>query len=349
MKDIGITIAIVASCTGVAFLLFGWSPDNGTGNIALVYTVGLIYTTMHTTGYRYGIVVAFCSVICINYFFSVPYFEPNFTMSGYPVTFLVMLMIFTITSTITTRLKAQTQLLVEWEKQLMDAEKEKMRANLLRAISHDLRTPLTGIIGASTSYLENEANLSVEERRVLVMHMREDSDWLLHMVENLLSVTRINEQTASVVKCLESVEEVVSEAGIKIKKRLPEADIKINVPEEPLMVMMDAILIEQVLINLLENAVVHAQSRKPIELMVKVQENQVVFHVIDYGTGIEPEKIPAIFDGNSYSLPGGGDCNKGMGIGLSICKTIVLAHGGLINVCNQEEGADFFFSLPLED
>lgn len=346
--SLGFTIFILGICTGLAFLMFSNAGD-GTANIALIYALGLIFTTLNTSGYSFGLLFAVFSVICINFFFSYPYFKPNFTMSGYPVTFLVMLIIFMITTTITMQMKQQSRLLVEREKLLMEAEKEKMRANLLRAVSHDLRTPLTGIIGASSSYLENEADLSREEKRELVQNIQSDADWLLHMVENLLSVTRINAQTANVTKSLESVEEVVSEAVIQIRKRLPEAEIKVSVPDEVLMIMMDAILIQQVIMNLLENAVIHAGSTRPIEIMVKKEGDKVSFHVVDYGVGIQEERMSTLFDGSTYAPTNRVDGSRGMGIGLSICKTIVLAHGGTIGARNHAQGAEFYFTLPAEE
>lgn len=346
--SIAFTTVVLGICTASAFLMFGNEGDSS-ANIALIYTLGLIITTLNTAGYFFGLVFAALSVICINYFFSYPFFEQNFTMSGYPVTFLVMLIIFMITCTITSRLKYQSGLLIEREKLLMEAEKEKMRANLLRAVSHDLRTPLTGIIGASSLYLENEDNLSINEKRELVQNILNDADWLLHMVENLLSVTRINTQTANVTKSLESVEEVVSEAVIQIRKRLPEAEIKVSVPDEVLMIMMDAILIQQVIMNLLENAVIHSKSTQPIELIVKRKDNVISFHIKDYGIGIREDRMATLFDGSTYDTSNRADSSKGMGIGLSICKTIVLAHGGTIDAKNHSKGAEFFFTIPADE
>lgn len=346
--SIAFTTVVLGICTALAFLMFGNEGDSS-ANIALIYTLGLIITTLNTAGYFFGLVFAALSVICINYFFSYPFFEQNFTMSGYPVTFLVMLIIFMITCTITSRLKYQSGLLIEREKLLMEAEKEKMRANLLRAVSHDLRTPLTGIIGASSLYLENEDNLSINEKRELVQNILNDADWLLHMVENLLSVTRINTQTANVTKSLESVEEVVSEAVIQIRKRLPEAEIKVSVPDEVLMIMMDAILIQQVIMNLLENAVIHSKSTQPIELIVKRKDNVISFHIKDYGIGIREDRMATLFDGSTYDTSNRADSSKGMGIGLSICKTIVLAHGGTIDAKNHSKGAEFFFTIPADE
>lgn len=270
-------------------------------------------------------------------------------MAGYPITFVAMFSISSITSAITSNMKTQARVLAEREKMLMEAEKEKMRANLLRAISHDLRTPLTSIIGSSTVYLENGSSLPEVEKNALVRHILEDSNWLLNMVENLLSVTRINNETAKVTKTSEPVEEVLSEAMIRLKKRLPDANIHVRVPEEFLMVPMDAVLIEQVLINLLENAVVHAESTEPIECYVESLSDYAVFHVRDYGVGIPPEKLATIFDGSSSTTSTSPDGRKGMGIGLSICKTIILAHGGEIKAINHTRGAEFYFTLPKED
>ena len=175
----------------------------------------------------------------------------NFTLAGYPVTFLGMLAISFITSASTTYTKRQMQMLAERERLLVEAEKEKMRANLLRAISHDLRTPLTSIIGSGSSYLENGAFLNEGQKKELVRQIYEDSNWLLNMVENLLSVTRIQDGATNVNKSYESVEEVVAEAVLRLKKRLPDARIKVQVPEELIMLPMDAILIEQVLITIM--------------------------------------------------------------------------------------------------
>lgn len=348
LASLGLTLVILGICTGASFLVFN-SAGDGTANIALIYTLGLIITTLHTPKHGYGLFFAVSSVFCINYFFSYPYFVTNFTMTGYPVTFLVMLLIFMVTSAITVRLKQQSRLLIEREKLLMEAEKEKMRANLLRAISHDLRTPLTGIIGASSACLENERKLSHAEKREMIRNIQSDANWLLHMVENLLSVTRIDEKTANVTKSLESVEEVVSEAVIQIRKRLPEAEITVSVPDEVLMIMMDAILIQQVLMNLLENAVIHAKSTRPIEMRVQKEGKWIGFHVIDYGIGVLEERLPALFDGDIYESADRADKGRGMGIGLSICKTIVLAHGGKIDARNHENGAEFFFLLPDQE
>jgi len=347
VRDTLLTALILSIATLTAFWFFNTVPENS-ANIALVYITALVLTARFTEGYFYGIAASVVSVIGINYLFTYPYFQVNFTLTGYPVTFLFTLVISLVVSTMTTRIKAQADALVEREKLLMDAEKEKMRANLLRSVSHDLRTPLTGIIGSSSTYLDHHASLSEEDRLRLVAHIREDSNWLLNMVENLLSVTRIQEGSMKIVTALESVEEVVSEALIRFHKRFPDAAVKVRVPEELLMVPMDAMLIEQVIINLLENAMVHSGSRLPVELTVTCTEKQAAFCVRDYGIGIASDKLSTIFDGSSYSPESSSDGHRGMGIGLSICKTIITAHNGTITAANHENGCQFLFILPRE-
>ena len=347
-RNCTIFLGMFLLATGISFV-FNQIASDPSLNIAMVYVLGLFMVARYTDGYIFGLLFAVCSVISVNYFFTVPYRNLNFTMEGYQVTFAGMLIIAMITSAMTTHMKEQAAALAEQEKQLMEAQKEKMRANLLRAVSHDLRTPLTGIIGNSASYLEMEGDLSREEKMALVEHIQDDANWLLNMVENLLSVTRINNETAKVNKSYEAVDEVVASSAARFRKRFPEAEVKVRVPDDVVMVMMDAMLIEQVIINILQNAQLHAHTKKPIELFVEEDEQFVWFHIRDYGDGIDESKLTSIFDGEGYrEVSQETDSYKGMGIGLSICKTIVAAHGGTSGALNHDEGAEFYFSLPKE-
>lgn len=347
INDIVLTIVILLTATAVSFVFFHLVPENS-ANVALIYITAVVMTARFTTGYLFGILASLVSVIGINFLFTYPYFEVNFTLTGYPVTFLFTLIISITVSAITTRLKEQSDTLIEREKLLMDAEKEKMRANLLRSVSHDLRTPLTGIIGNSSTYIDNYASLDDSEKLQIVSHIREDSNWLLNMVENLLSVTRINQQSMKIATSEESVEEVISEAMQRLHKRLPNAQVRVSVPDEFLMIPMDAMLIEQVIINLLENSVVHSGSKDPIDLTVTNTKHAVSFCVKDYGIGLPPDKLSTIFDGSCYNPENTSDGHKGMGIGLSICKTIITAHNGTIHAANHKNGCEFVFTLPRE-
>lgn len=333
----------IATC--ISFFYYHMVPEN-TANIALVYILSLVIVSRYTPGYRYGIICCLFAVICINYFFTYPFFAINFTLTGYPITFIGMSAITLTTSTLTSHLAAQAEVIAEREKLLAEAEKEKMRANLLRAISHDLRTPLTGIIGNSSAFLENQKRLTENEKADIVSNIYNDSNWLLNMVENLLTVTRIKGDNLTITTSEESIEEVVSEALQKLHKRHPNTVIQVEVPEEFILIPMDAILIEQVTINLLENAVVHSQSAKPILLLVEDYSTNVSFTIRDYGIGLPEEMLNNVFDNTTYTPSGSSDAHRGMGIGLSICKTIITAHQGTLIGRNHKEGAEFIFTLP---
>ena len=347
IQNILVTAFLLGAATLIAVAFFHYSRNST--SVAIIYVLAVLLVARYTTGYIPGIVASVIGVICVNYVFTYPFMYLNFTIDGYPVTFIGMAVVSAITSTITTNFKKQSQILNEREKFLMEAEKETMRANLLRAVSHDLRTPLTSIIGMAQTYEESGSRLSGKEKDKLVANIREDADWLLNMVENLLSVTRIRMEDARVNTSPEPLEEVVAGAVQRFRKRLPDAGVKVRVPDELVMVPMDPVLISQVIINLLENAVYHSDSEEEIDLYVEKMADEVVFHIRDYGKGIEPERLNVIFDGGGVDNNGSGDAHKGMGIGLTICKTIIMAHQGDIWALNRSQGAEFAFSLPLQN
>lgn len=343
--NILVTTLALTGATIVAYLLV--FVGGHTANVSIVYMMAVVLISRFSNGYIPGVIASFISVICVNLVFTYPFMHLNFTMDGYPITFIAMMVISSITSATTTHLKYQNKIIHEREKLLMEAEKETMRANLLRAISHDLRTPLTGIIGASSSFLDDHDSMSEEEKANLVNGIREDANWLLTMVENLLTVTRIRGTKTQIAKSLEPLEEVASEAVMRFHKRFPATGVNVTVPDELVMVPMDATLIEQVIINLLENAVYHSNSEDPVSLTISIEGAYARFDIRDHGIGIAPDRLSTIFDGYTSSPNSSGDSHKGMGIGLSICKTIITAHNGTITAGNESLGAIFTFTLPL--
>ncbi len=224
------------------------------------------------------------------------------------------------------------------------ADRESMRSNLLRSISHDLRTPLTGIIGASAAIEENGDQIGRAETRKLASDIHEDAEWLLRMVENLLSVTRVS-QTAELKKSEEAAEEVIGEAVVRCKKRFPDAQIRVQLPEEMLFVPMDVTLIVQVLINLIENAIRYAGT--PVDIALRRVGNTAEFSVRDFGPGIEENRRNTLFESSQVQS----DSRRGgLGIGLTLCRSIIAAHGGTICETNHPDGgARFVFTLPLEE
>lgn len=332
-----ISILCLAAAIGLSCILHSVTGKNPV-NTTLVFIFFLIVVSCCTAGYLYGIIYCLLTVL---YFL-----EQNIIPFDYPVTFVSMLAITFFISTLASHLALQANTLAEREKQLSEAEMEKMRANLLRAISHDLRTPLTGIIGNSVVFLENQEHLSEQEKKTIVTNIYEDSNWLINMVENLLSVTRIRDQDLCISTNEESIEEVVAEALQKMEKRHPECVIHARIPDQFIMLPMDAVLIEQVTINLLENALYHSGSNDPIDFIVEDTGEEVTFTVRDYGIGIPAEKLDNLFDGMDYTNPCSVDTHKGMGIGLAICKTIITAHHGALTGRNHKHGAEFTFTLP---
>lgn len=226
---------------------------------------------------------------------------------------------------------------------------ERYRGNLLRAISHDLRTPLAGIIGTSEMVLD--LTRTSDPRYEMIKGIYTDADWLHSVVENILSLTRLEEGRLTLHKQPEAVEEIISAAILHMEKRLPKREIVTHIPEDVLFVPMDGRLIEQVLINLLDNAFKHTEEKEEIELLVSLNSfgKEAIFTVADRGDGIKEEEIPKLFQMFYTSKANHTDAKQGIGLGLSICEAIIKAHGGTILARNRSGGgAEFIFTLPLE-
>ena len=339
LRDWLITGGLLSLGALLSWLLMLADPSGGFVSMIFVLMVALIARL--TNGFVYGITAAFVSVICVNYIFTYPYWEFNFTIAGYPLTFLTMLSVSVIVSTLTTQIKRQEQLRAE-------SEREVMRANLLRAVSHDLRTPLTSIMGSASAILENDAVLTPQQRISLLRNVRSEAQWLIRMVENLLSITRMGDAAARISKELEAAEEVLGSVAAKFQQRFPEIRLVLTAPDDPLFVPMDAILIEQVLMNLMENAAYHGHSTC-IYLTAEQQGENAVFTVRDNGGGIPADMLPTIFTPAVHSGTHTSDNRRNMGIGLSVCRSIVTAHGGTTSAANANGGgAVFRFTLPMD-
>ena len=258
--DAGITLGILAVAAAVCTLLTHMGDSDSA--VPMVFMLAVLLVARLTDGFLFSLVATVVSVIGVNYAFTYPYFAFNFTITGYPLTFLTMFAVSIVVGMLTDQVKRQ-------ERVKSEAEKEKMKANLLRSVSHDLRTPLTSIIGSSSAVLENYDQFSDEVKKDLIGHVRDDAQWLVRLVENMLSITRFNEGAVQIDKVPQAAEEIAAEAVGKFKKRFNTLPVRVSVPDELLMVPMDATLIEQVLINLMENAVLHAEGATEIELRIR--------------------------------------------------------------------------------
>lgn len=337
------TIAFILIIAGASFVCFLMQKISLSDlYVPLVFEFAVLLVALTTDGYFYGILAAVISVFGVNWAFTYPYMKLDFSIYGYPLTFITMLAVGLIVSTLVSRLKLQ-------EKIQLESEREKMRSNLLRSISHDLRTPLTSISGTVSMVLENDG-LDSKQKKELLLGVKENADWLYRMVENLLSITKMNSNMAEINKNSEVPEEIISEVISKFAKMNPDIKIEVKLPEVFFFVPMDAMLIEQVLINLLDNAVIHGKTTSRIFIEVEKRKNDVIFSVSDNGCGINEDLTSHLFDG-SIHLSGNSinDENKFIGIGLMVCNTIVNAHGGKMYAENLPQGgAKFSFTLSLE-
>lgn len=221
---------------------------------------------------------------------------------------------------------------------------EKLRADLLRTISHDLRTPLTSISGNAGILLSGSEKISPEQKDKLCQDIYDDAIWLTNLMENLLSVTRIENGAMKLNMQLELVEEVVAEAMKHLNRKREEHVMTTDLSDDLLMAWMDPRLIIQVLINLVDNAIKYTPKGSHITVKSYAKDSQVILEVLDDGPGIQnKEKLFQMFYTGSHPVA---DSRRGMGLGLALCKSIVEAHGGNLTVAdNPPHGAVFRFTL----
>lgn len=309
----------------------------------MVFVLGVFLVSWRTQGYFWGIAASLISVLAVNWAFTYPYWAFDLISPECISAAVVMLIVATMTGALTTRLKRQEQLKAE-------AEKERMRGNLLRAVSHDLRTPLTSIYGSCSAMIENYDDLSREKHRKMLMDVRADAQWLTRMVENLLSVTRVDGARVRLSKHGTVLEELMDALLVKFHKHYPDQKVQLEIPECFVSIPMDAMLIEQVLMNLLENAVFHAHGMEHLWLRVQIKGGKAIFQVEDDGCGIPEDRMERLFTGLLDSEAPADSSRSSMGIGLSVCNTIVKAHGGVLRARNRPEGgAAFSFTLDMEE
>ena len=311
--------------------------------VPMIFVFGVFLISLKTHGYRYGIISAIVSVFAVNFAFTYPYYVFDFFVGESILSAVIMLAVAVFTSTLNSRIRDQEKLRTE-------NEKERMRGNLLRAISHDLRTPLTSIYGSSSTLISKYDALPKEQQLKLLGEIQEDSEWLIRMVENLLSVTRIDGakvEKVEVVKTPTVLDELIDSVLMKFSKKYPNQKVITQIPEEFVDIPMDSLLIEQVLLNLLENAVFHAKGMTELTLSVSLVGDKAVFEVADNGCGIPEDALQKIFTGSYEKSAAPVDGTRSnMGIGLSVCAAIVKAHGSEITAENRKGGgAVFRFAL----
>lgn len=341
-KDFIVSVSLYLISVVFCLVLRNFDPNNDTSYVSMIFLLDVFLTAMLTDGFFFSLTIAVFAVLSVDYIFTPPFWEVSFTLAGFPLTFLVMMTICVATGIVTSRAKKVSEMERE-------AEREKIHSNLLRAVSHDIRTPLTGIVGATNVLLEQDDTLTPQQRRELLKNANEEAQWLIHIVENLLSITRIGAgEDAQVTKTPEAAEEVIEGVVGKFRRRYPQIDVEVRLPEEFFLVPMDPLLIQQVMTNLLENAAVHGVTTTRVAVSLEKRGKWARFTVCDNGRGIPEGRLHNLFDGTQSAQKG--DSTRSMGIGLSVCKTVVAAHRGKIKGENiKGSGARFTVDLPLEE
>ena len=307
--------------------------------IPMFYVLGVFLIAIFTDGYIYSVASAVISAILAAHMFS--------TIGGVEYTYniitgvVIIIFVALLTCTVTTTVKRARRI-------KESSVREHMKANLMRAVSHDLRTPLTSIYASSSAILDNFDDLTDEQRIELVKEIRTESHGLIRMVENLLSVTKINNENVELTMTDTVLEELIDSVAVKYNRHFPEMPLSLDIPEEFVSIPMDAMLIAQVLFNLLENSVVHGVGMTELLLRVTLDGDRVSFEVRDNGCGLRKDRLDEIFDEYYFSTLVNNDTvtRRNMGIGLSVCYAIIKAHNGTLTAENNDSGgASFKFSL----
>lgn len=340
IKNTLITLGIMCMCVLLSLVLKYVFKDSAL--ISAIFVLGVYLASALTQGYFYGIFSALVSVLVINFVFAYPFFAFNFVVAENILSAIILFAVTTLTCGLTAKVRQHEAVKAE-------RDRERMRANLLRAVSHDLRTPLTTIYASSTALLEKYDDFTEKQCKEMIKGISEDSQWLYRMVENLLSITKLDADYVKIIKTETVLDELIDSVLVKFAKRYPDQDIDVDIPEDFVSIPMDAILIEQVLLNILENAVQHAKGMSELSLRVFVISGKAVFEVRDNGCGIAENKLKDIFSGTYTSDVSDGKKNN-TGIGLSVCASIIRVHGGDIKAENAKDGGSVFrFVLNLKD
>ena len=235
----------------------------------------------------------------------------------------------------------------EKEEAAILAKNEQLRANLLRAISHDLRTPLTSISGNASNLLSNGNSFDEATKKQLYTDIYDDSMWLINLVENLLSVTRIEEGRLNLHITEDLVDDVISEALHHVNRKSIEHHISVQNKEDYLLAKMDAKLMVQVIINIVDNAIKYTPKGSNILIKTWKQGDKAIISIADNGDGIPDDMKERVFDMFYSGANKIADSRRSLGLGLSLCKSIVNAHGGKIAVSdNTPHGTVFTITLP---
>jgi K+-sensing histidine kinase KdpD len=340
-RDFGVVVAAVGLATAANWFLLGREhlPE-----VVMVYLLGIVVVSLRSD-FASSLTATTLSVLLVDYIFIPPYYSLTVDDPRHVVMFGVMFVVAIVISRLTQRARDQAAARAE-QRARLEVEKERLRNALLSSVSHDLRTPLGVITGSASMLLDDEAKLSPAARHDLLETVHEEALRLERLVANLLDMTRLASGALRVVKEWHPVDELVGVALARVESRREARQVDVQLASALPPVPVDAVLVEQVLINLLENALKYTPAASPLTITAHASVAEVVIEVADRGPGIPPEERERIF-AKLHRL-GHEREGIGAGLGLAICRGIIDAHGGRIWADAREGGgAVFRFALPM--
>jgi two-component system, OmpR family, sensor histidine kinase KdpD len=337
---LGLTAALGVVVVVTAFAWFALDRDR-LPEIVMTYLLGVVVIAMRF-GYAPSLLASVASVAAFDFFFTAPYLSFAVSDKHFVLTLVVMFLVALVISYLTEGIRRSEAVARERGR---EAETERLRNAVLSSVSHDLRTPLAVVMGAVTSLIDGEATLPTERKREYLRTIANEAARLNRLVRNLLDMTSLEAGVMRARKQWQPLEEVVGVALGRLEEVLQGRPVRVHIAPEASLAPFDASLIEQVLINLVENAVKYTPPDTPVEIDARRVDGAVEIEVADRGPGVPRGKEEQIFE--KFERAAG--TASGMGLGLTICRGIVAAHGGRIWCAKRDEGgASFRFLLPCE-
>ena len=327
-------------CTALGLLM---SPRFDLVNVAMVYLLGVVLVALRFSKGP-AVLAALLSVAAFDFLFVPP--QGTFTVDDiqYVLTFAIMVTVALVISGLVERMRRQAR---DQAALSLEAETERIRSALLASISHDLRTPLAVLTGASSSLAESGERMSAEERRALAQSVFAQSREMSEHVAKVLQMTRLESEGVAIDRDWASLPEIAASVLARLEERLAQHRVLLELPDDLPLVRVDAALIEQALANLLENAAKHTPPGTVVRLRAEAAGRELVVTVQDYGGGLAEGDLERVFD---KFHRGSTEANvRGIGLGLAICRAIVRLHGGRAWAERVPAGGtSFHFSLPVE-
>jgi two-component system sensor histidine kinase KdpD len=341
-KGLLIATGVVGAATAIGWPLYHKLGVSNT-NVLMLYLLGVIWVA---TRFSRGaaVLASVLGVLAFDFTFVEPYYRLDVHDQQYLVTFAAMLLTALTISTLTHRDRARArEARVAWEL----AESEFLRNTLLSGVSHDLRTPLAAITGSASTLIEMGDHAPAHTRAEMLDTIYGEAERMERLINNLLDMTRLESGGLVLRKQWQPLQEVVGSALRHVEHRLGDRKVSADLPADLPLVQIDDVAIEQVLVNLIDNALEHTPGDVPIDIAARATDGRIVVDVSDRGPGLPAGAEERVFD-KFFRAHATGLSRRGIGLGLAICRGIVEMHGGTISACNRPGGgAVFRFTLPL--